>query len=76
MRNRKTVDVLAYARSLQVALTLATTDPERKALIFALEHLLHESNNYHGFQYRQSYLDRENIPGWSEYDRVYYLQVN
>ncbi len=73
MRSRKTVDVSRYAQTLQIALGRATTDPERKAFIFALECLLMDSHNYRGFQYRQDYKNRENIPGWSEYDRVYYL---
>lgn len=59
---RKTIDVKPYARKLQKAIELAETEQERKALVFAIELLLHESGNYRG------YSQFDALGEWTRYD--------
>ena len=51
-RNRKTIDVNAIAEKINAFLAIPTLDQlEKKALCTFLESTLHDTGNYHGFQY-------------------------
>lgn len=71
----KTIDVAEIAASLQLALSLDKTIDGKRALCFAVEKVLMDSGNYHGFQWadseyaRSSALDHDDVRHW---DRRYY----
>jgi hypothetical protein len=51
MAGRKTVDVITIVSELQKALDRAKIDEERRAFCYAIERILHMSDNYRGFQH-------------------------
>lgn len=71
---RKTVDVKALVEWTNERLRSELLEPEHKlGLAILLDHVLHESGQYCGFGYTESY-DPENWDDSKEYSRQYYFK--
>lgn len=71
-KGRKTFNVQTFATTLQVGLDNAKTSEARAAFVFALSDLLFQTDNYHGYHYRNGYNPGD--PNFDEFDRVYYTK--